>query len=553
MNGIAGIDRTRQSEQPDRWAFLKLIACGVLIGTPWLYPPLAVLKILGLIAWFRMAAVPNRSALRVFGDGAVIGFVSLGIAFHWARESIAETTHSTGALAYVVWGGLVLWEAIPFGMLSLVLSRTAGRWTMFGVPFVWGLLEIYWPRIFPWSVAHVFLEWLPLVQIAQLGGQALVTLVVLWFVVGTVFLWQRLEAELDHAKDPNADFDVEDLSTAEGRRRIRRHSPGAIALVTALPAIAALACGVWLLDASRSADEQARAIEVAALQVDPSYVGAVDRLAEFSDSLPEQTDLVLWPESTLGFFADSLHSFADTDAVLDLARHPCDAADPWPGIRCDLLAGAKTFQQDPDEGPYRNVAYLIDRQKEILDRYIKRDLMPIGEYVPGEQWFPVLRDWAALDDVLDRGDAPVALRLTSGPTVGVMICYEDMVAENAIDSVRAGAQVLTALINASQFSSPYTLLQHERLARFRAVETQRWVLRCGATGRTCLIAPTGKVVDSVPLQTEDVLVGRLKVRDGLTFYARYPQWFPAVCGLVTLGLVVAGRRSRGSDGTRSDS
>lgn len=496
------------------YRLLKVIACGLVVGIPWLYPPIAVLKLVGLVAWFRIAATPNRGSMRVFSEGLLIGFVSLGVAFHWARESISETTHMTGVLSVVVWCGLVLWEAIPFGLLSLVIYRTAGRWLMFGVPFVWCLFEIYWPRIFPWSVAHVFLEWLPLMQIAQLGGQALITGVILWFIAGLVFLWQRVA---------------------------RGGGVTAVSIATLLPVVFAWGYGQWLLDSGRGVDAQTAGVRIAAVQVDPSQSGAIDRLENLSDSLPEEVDLVCWPESTLGIFSDELQSFADRVEVIRLAKPICKADKLWPGIQCDLLAGAKTYRQD-SEGPYLNVAFLINDQKDIVDRYIKRDLMPIGEYVPGEKWFPVLREWAALDDVLDRGKSAETLQISSGTNVGVMICYEDMVADNAIESVRNGAQILVALINASQFPSTYTLMQHERLARLRAVETQRWVVRCGATGRTCLIAPSGELVDSVPLESEGVLLANVKARDELTLYTRYPGWFAGACGLIAIGVLIGGWR-----------
>ena len=77
--------------------------------------------------------------------------------------------------------------------------------------------------------------------------------------------------------------------------------------------------------------------------------------------------------------------------------------------------------------------------REIVGRYQKRTLMPVGEYVPGQQWLPNIRRLADLDDIMVTGVDPKPLVLRDGTRIGVSMCYEDTVPRNARETVAEGA------------------------------------------------------------------------------------------------------------------
>jgi apolipoprotein N-acyltransferase len=86
----------------------------------------------------------------------------------------------------------------------------------------------------------------------------------------------------------------------------------------------------------------------------------------------------------------------------------------------------------------------------------------------------------------------------------------------------------------------------------RAVENRRCLLRCAATGETCLISPLGTIPARLPLHVEDVLVAEVPLINTRTLASRIGQAFPVVCGglAIALALDSVRRRLETARGTR---
>ena len=113
-----------------------------------------------------------------------------------------------------------------------------------------------------------------------------------------------------------------------------------------------------------------------------------------------------------------------------------------------------------------------------------------------------------------------------------------MVADNASASVREGAECLIALVNGSAFVDPDTLLQHLHLAQLRTIENRRAMIRCAATGVTCLIHPDGRIVEQLPIGNDGLLTVEVPLEQGLTFYTRYGDWFSHFATAISIGLCI---------------
>ena len=107
-----------------------------------------------------------------------------------------------------------------------------------------------------------------------------------------------------------------------------------------------------------------------------------------------------------------------------------------------------------------------------------------------------------------------------------------------------GANVLLSLINGSSFKATLTLLQHRLLAQMRAVENRRCLLRCAATGETCLISPLGTIPSRLPLNVEDVLVAEVPLVNARTLASRIGQTFPLLCGGLAIAIALDSVRRR---------
>jgi apolipoprotein N-acyltransferase len=276
-------------------------------------------------------------------------------------------------------------------------------------------------------------------------------------------------------------------------------------------------------------------LRTAIIQVDPSYVDSIAKMRERTCPIDERLDLVCWPESTLGVYRFDLQDFRNEDETNAKSLAPRVDVHPAKDIACELLAGGKSFSADAtEEGPFFQTAFLIRPDEQITARYLKRTLMPFGEYVPGQQFLPSLRRLVDLDDIMLTGKAAQPLVLKSGARIGILMCYEDTVPQNARETVLQGAQALFSLANASAFESPLTLEQHMRLSLLRSVENRRYVARCSATGVSCIISASGAIVTRANTLVEATLVTDLPLNDTLTVYSRYGYLFAPACMLITV-------------------
>jgi apolipoprotein N-acyltransferase len=126
-----------------------------------------------------------------------------------------------------------------------------------------------------------------------------------------------------------------------------------------------------------------------------------------------------------------------------------------------------------------------------------------------------------------------------------MICFESHFGGLSREYVRRGADVIIEMTNDGYLGPTPVLRQHLANAVFRAVETNRPVLRVTNVGITAYINERGEVLDAAQPYTEDTRVWSVAKSDGSqTFYVKYGDWFAWLCTIVTLGLVIAGLKKR---------
>jgi len=322
--------------------------------------------------------------------------------------------------------------------------------------------------------------------------------------------------------------------------------PGAVRLAAAV-CVANLVYGTISIAAWTRIADAAPTVSVLLVQADPAAPDGLETLRGLTERAcaggPASPTLVCWPECSGGSYAETLTSLADADDVLANSRPPLAGLRPWEQPRHPLLFGGKIYRGHPEKPrAIHQAALLVDTTQTIRGTYRKRHLMPFGEYVPGAAWLPELARWFAMQEVLTPGtDATV---LAFGDTrIGVLLCYEDMLPAAARSLVDNSAAVLVALINGSAFASDVTLAQHRMLAQFRAIENRRALVRCAATGETCVVSPVGAVEATLPLHAPGVLRAEIPLLHAWTPARRLATVFPAACGLI-LAVWVA-RRAAG--------
>jgi len=502
---------------------LGSIAIAAVIAAPWLWQQLVLLEWLGVAAG--LLALAHLRGWRGETLVWVTAALALATAFHWSPKVLADSVNTSYAIGLAFTVPIVFWDAmrlsLPFWFISRTVTDPRNAWLPAALVAV--VSEAFVTSVFPWKLGYSQLAWPVLIQSVDLLGPEASTFVLYAhagvIVLAVEMLRRRLTGAGGTAWTPI----------------------GATALVIVL---ANLAYGGWAMQTWSAQMEAAPKLKVALVQVDPSQEGSLEDLQRVTAEACQQQaggfDLVCWPECSGGSYEEALASFADSQRIFAQSREPQRGLRPLPDPESPLLFGGKIYRGYP-ERPHElyQSAILTDGAERIIGRYHKRHLMPFGEYVPGHEWLPEIRHYFPMDDDLAVGLAANPLPLGDTARLGVMLCYEDMVPTAASSLVDNGANVLISLINGSSFKATLTLLQHRLLSQLRAVENRRCLLRCSATGETCVISPLGTIPARLPLHTQDVLVAEVPLIDARTLAGRIGQAFPIACAglLVAAGLL----------------
>ncbi len=237
-------------------------------------------------------------------------------------------------------------------------------------------------------------------------------------------------------------------------------------------------------------------------------------------------DLVVLPETTLPLLADRLPA-----GYLDeLARDARTGGG-------NLVLGV--FLRDAQGGIY-NAALSVGASPS--QTYAKRHLVPFGEYSPPLfGWFYDLVDIPMSDQTRGAPDqAPMKL---GEQRVAVNVCYEDLFGRELIRSL-PDATLMLNISNLAWYGDSFAQPQHLQIARMRALETGRPMLRSTNTGMTAVVQPDGSVSGVLPPFTQGALRVPVQGYEGLTPYARWGDRAALLLALVAVGAGVVGARRR---------
>lgn len=221
--------------------------------------------------------------------------------------------------------------------------------------------------------------------------------------------------------------------------------------------------------------------------------------------------LIVWPEvpGPLYYYDDPV--FRDETAVIAREAHGY------------FLFG--TVAWTPQHSPL-NSGVLLRPDGELAGRYDKINLVPFGEYIP--KFFGwVNRITQEISDFVP-GNRIVVFPM-DGHSFGTFICYESVFPHEVRQFVKDGAQLLINISNDGYFGHSSAREQHLEIARMRAVENRRWLLRATNDGITAAIDPAGRITARFPMY--QLTSGRVMYRyeDGRTLYTLVGDWFAWGC------------------------
>jgi apolipoprotein N-acyltransferase len=386
------------------------------------------------------------------------------------------------------------------------------------MPAVWVALEYlrsFFLSGFPWEFLGYsqYLQ-ITLIQAADITGVYGISFVIVSVNVAGFLLWRYLSEK-----------------HSSGAMQKRRSAAAGIA-VSVLLALHMLGYGQWRIGDIDSRISKSPSPKIAIVQGnidqtvkwDPAFQLSTTRkyIALSKSAKPSNPDLIVWPETAAPFYF--LHNAGATEMVLKGVQE----------TGTGFLIGSPSFiRRDDKPADFFNSAFLIDSNGNVTGKYDKVHLVPFGEYVPFQKWFPFIGK--IVEEVGDFKSGQKGLTLAWGEfPLGIQICYEMIFPDLSREMVRNQAAFLINMTNDAWYGNTSAPYQHFSMAVFRAVENRRSLIRSANTGISGFIDPAGRIVASTPLFEEAVITRSLPVLKTESFYTRYGDVFALTCMAVSM-------------------
>jgi len=481
-----------------------------------------------LYSWFCLAVLLS-SALRArplvaFACGFLHGLLFVVTCVPW----IAETLSVHGGMSLAAgWGVLLLIASIwgaAIGLFALCVLRISQRsvsLALFAAPFLWITTEVfraYLPEIsFPWALlGYPAAENPAIVQLTTITGIYGVSFLVTAF--NALLLWS-------------------DTGPSEDRPRRLGILAGVLVLI-----LVVLWVGPQFVPNAK-AHHLARVVQPN-FPENQQYVGdwytdhqadlaELERMSLEPASSGKSPDLLVWPEAPAPFSFQDPRFAPFIEHLSSEIHHP-------------MVVGIIEWKRNTGEGnvpsrvafvPY-NSATLINEKGQRTFSYDKIHLVPFGEYEPFPLIHKVVNSVSEEVGGFHKGRARNVGEFSNGNTFSVFICYEAIYPGEIREFVNHGAQLLINVSNDGWFGTSAAAEQHLRMARVRAVENRRWLLRDTNSGISASVDPYGNVTRVMRRDTRDAADLPYDFRTDKTLYARYGDWFAWMCVGVSVILVL---------------
>ena len=493
-----------------------------------------------------VVALAGRSRRASFGCGLAFGLAAFVPLLSWLVNE-----------AWYAWAALAGAEAVILAVLAV------GQRLLLNLPYWpaavagwWVLVEAVrdrWPYAFPWGRLAMSQSVAPDVRWVAVGGVPLLSFLI---ALTGAMLARAVLCYLGGSDPPQAPPALGGAARppkppwAPLAGGLRRLWPTLAAVVTAglvlagglLPVDPVAGAPTAQVAAVQGNVPRARNLpqQLSATQVTQNHAEATLELAaQVKAGQRPAPDLVIWPENA-------------TDQ------------DPFqtPAIYAEIASAVNAIGQPVLVGevlndPRRNVGQLWRPGRGPTTSYVKRQLVPFGEYIPFRGFISSFSDLPALQPIDFTAGHRAVVFGTPKIRLGDVICYEVAFDQLVRSEVTAGANLLTVQSNDADFEIDGQLGETEQqtaMARIRAVESDRAVVYASTTGESTIIAPDGRLIAHSGVWERALLDARVPLVSQRTLADRVGAWPEYVLVLLTvlaLGWAVlrpvrSGRRQPGS-------
>ena len=237
----------------------------------------------------------------------------------------------------------------------------------------------------------------------------------------------------------------------------------------------------------------------------------------------KEVDLIVWPETAVPDYRHRIDPYIQQLSQEMKARG------------ADLLLGI--FVQNEAKRVLNSVVNVNGGV------YNKIHLVPLGEFIPLRFLIEFFNRFVKIPmSDIDSGGDDQPLLIAAGQPLGLSICFEDAFARDVIKDLPE-ARLLVNVSNDAWFEDSHEPHQHHAIARMRALETGRYMIRSTNTGITAFIGPHGEVIKQLPQFETAVLNGEVQPLTGITPFVRWGDWLiVSLCSLLLVGFAFGKRK-----------
>jgi len=230
-------------------------------------------------------------------------------------------------------------------------------------------------------------------------------------------------------------------------------------------------------------------------------------------------DIIIWPESAIPAMEPAVQDYLTTvnsSAILN---------------NSSIITGIINYNFESKE--YFNSLITLGK-KEAEDergyfynhsnRYSKNHLLPIGEFVPFQEWLRPIAPFFNLPmSSFTRGDYVQKNLIANNLHLLPLLCFEIAFPHQLAANLSNETDLLLTVSNDAWFGNSHGPHQHMEIARMRALEFGRPLLRSTNNGITAVVNHKGDFIARIPQFEEKVLKAEVPLVNGETPYSQWPR------------------------------
>ena len=222
-------------------------------------------------------------------------------------------------------------------------------------------------------------------------------------------------------------------------------------------------------------------------------------------------DLIIWPESPLPYLSSNPKM---EKLIARIEEGP------------EVLSGSWTYNNN---SLYNSMTILGTDQT-----YLKRHLVPFGEYVPFENILRGLIDFFNMPmSSLSEGNPNQDLLEFKDFRILGMICFDIAFPLSYIQEIRQ-SDFIVNISNDAWFGSSYGPYQHLQIVRARALESNKWIARGTSDGISTIVDNKGTIVDILSKGKRGFLNGKIYKTSESSFFYSYGFLLAPILSIIVL-------------------